>query len=420
MTQTELFLRFGAALVIGMLIGREREHAFDQPDRELYAGVRTFALIGLLGSAAALASDKAGSAWPMVAVFLLLGALLATAYIMTAKKNGDIGLTTEVSAVVTILAGALCYWGYLALAAAIGVVTALLLSLKPEMHRFAHKITQEDIYTTLKFAIISAIVLPVLPDRSFGPPPLDVLNPYRIWLMVVFISGISFLGYVLMKVIDPRRGIGITGFLGGLVSSTAVTLSFAQRSRDDKTLTRSFALAIIIAWTVMFVRVIIEVAAINWALLQVLWMPLVVAAAVGILYSVILYFSQRKLKPEEISLTNPFELGAAIQFGLLYGVILFVSRAAEIYLGDTGVYFSSIISGVADVDAITLSMAELSSKPDGLALDTASRAIVLAVMSNTCIKEGVILAMGSSGLRWASLPGFVLIVAAGVGVTLLG
>lgn len=418
MSQTDLFFRFGTALVIGILIGLERERAFDKPDRELYAGVRTFALIGLLGCVAALIADEFSSPWLMIAVLLILGTFLAIAYAVRAREE-DVGLTTGVSAVVTVLVGVLCFQGYLALASAIGVTTALLLSLKLEIHRLAHNITQEDVYATLKFAIISAIVLPVLPDRSFGPPPLDVLNLYRIWLMVVFISGISFLGYILMKLIDPRQGIGLTGFLGGLVSSTAVTLSFAQRSRQNGALSRPFALAIIIAWTVMFLRVTIEVAAVNWELLQVVWLPLAVTGGITIAYGGFLYFSQRNTQTEEIKLTNPFELAPAIQFGLLYGIILFVARATELYLGDSGIYLTSIVSGLADVDAITLTVAELSNRSDKMTLETASQAIMLAVLSNTCVKQGIILATGSSGLRWTSLPVFVLIVVAGLGTAFL-
>jgi uncharacterized membrane protein (DUF4010 family) len=269
-------------------------------------------------------------------------------------------------------------------------------------------ITREDVYATLKFAVITAIILPVLPNQSYGPPPLDVFNPYKAWLMVVLISGISFLGYMLIKIVGARQGIGLTGLLGGLTSSTAVTLSFAQRSQDQRELARPFALAITSAWAVMFIRVVVAVAALNVSLLRVLWLPLAASAAVGLTYCAYLYLSQRSDEKGDVAFSNPFELGPAVKFGLLYMAILVVAKAAQTYLGDTGVYISSIVAGAADVDAITLSMAELSRAGGGLDLRTAAQAIVLAAMSNTITKGGIVLAVGASTLRRALLPALVL------------
>jgi uncharacterized membrane protein (DUF4010 family) len=413
-----LFYRFGAALVIGILVGLQREYAYGDPDREMFAGVRTFALMALVGGVAAMVADELASPWPFIGVMLLLGALIAIAYFVTAWR-GKVGLTTEVSALVTTLCGALCYWGYLPLAAAMAVATTVLLSIKLEMQTFIRRLTREDVYATLKFAVITAIVLPVLPNQTFGPPPLDVLNPYKIWLMVVFISGISFLGYVLIKVVGSRQGIGLTGLLGGLASSTAVTLSFSQRSQTQPDLARPLALGLTLSWMMMFLRVVAEVAALNAALLRMLWLPMAASAAVGLAYGVYLCFSQRTDEEGGVDFSNPFELGPAVKFGLLYAVILLVSKAAQIYLGDTGVYLSSIVAGLTDVDAITLSMAELGGAAGGVDLHVAARAIVLAAMSNTFVKSGIVLASGSASLRRVSLPGFVLMLVAGVSVAFL-
>ena len=414
-----LFYRFGVALFIGILVGLQREVASDGiPDRprEMFAGVRTFALMSLAGCTAAFVADLLTLPWAFIGIILPLGALVTAAYIITASR-GNVGMTTEVAAIVTILAGALCFWDQIALAVALGVVTTALLSLKLELHGFAARIKREDIVATLKFAIITAIILPVLPNQTFGPPPFDVLNPYKIWLMVVLISGISFLGYVLIKLVGSRHGIGLTGLLGGLVSSTAVTLSFSQRSQKEDHLAKPFALAIIIAWTIMFVRVLVEVTITNLALLWVVWLPIAVAGGAGLAYGAYLYFAPRQGETGDVSVSNPFELGPAITFGLLYGVILLVARAAQFYFGDTGVYLSSILSGLADVDAITLSMAELSNSGN-LELSTAARAIVLATMSNTVVKGGIVLSSGSAALRRALLPGFILILVTGLTLTL--
>ncbi len=417
MEQIALFYRFGAAMAIGFLIGLEREYAHGGPDRSVVAGGRTLALMGLVGCAAAMGADVLASPWPFVVILALAGGLIAVSYFVTAWR-GDVGLTSEVAALLTIIAGALCYWDYMALAVALAVGITVLLSLKLEMHSLVVHITREDVYATLKFAVITAIVLPVLPNRSFGPPPLDVLNPYKIWLMVVFISAISFLGYVLVKVVGSRQGIGLTGLLGGLVSSTAVTLSFSERSQKETELARPFALAITMAWTVMFARVVVEVAALNVELLRVFWIPMAASAAVGLIYVVYLYFSQRTDEEGEVKFSNPFELGPAVKFGLIYAVILLISKAAQMYLPTAGVYLASIVAGLTDVDAITLSMAELSST-GGLDLSTASRAIVLAAMSNTVVKGGIVLTGGAPALRKALLPGFAAMLIVGVGATFL-
>ncbi len=412
-----LFYRYGAALAIGLLIGLEREHAASREHEKVFAGVRTFPLLSLAGCIGMMLSERFSSPLPFVAVTALIGAFVAIAYLVGAQR-GQMGMTTEISAVITYLLGALCFSEQFALAAAVTVATMVLLSLKLEMRTLAQKLSQEDIYATLKFAVITAIVLPVLPNRAFGP--LEVLNPYKIWLMVIFISGISFLGYLLIKIVGPRQGIGLTGLLGGLASSTAVTLSFTQRSTREQTLAKPFAMAIMVAWTVMFARVLVVVSALNRSLLNVLWLPLGVAAVVGLGYCGYLFLSQRTSEAGNVDFANPFELGPAMKFGLLYAVILFVAKAAQVYLGEAGIYLSSVLGGLTDVDAITLSLSQLSrGGADALGLDTAARGIVFACISNTVVKGGMVLAGGSRELRRALLPGFLAMLGATLGVALL-
>jgi uncharacterized membrane protein (DUF4010 family) len=282
----------------------------------------------------------------------------------------------------------------------------------------ARALTREDILAALQLAVISAIILPILPNESFLPPPFDVLNPFKIWLMVVFISGISFLGYIAIKIVGPEQGIGITGLLGGMVSSTAVTLSFSERSNREPDLSRPFVLAITVAWTVMFARVLIEVSVVNIDLLGKVWIPITVAGLVGLIYCGYLYFMQRTAEKGDVKFSNPFDLMSAIKFGLLYALVLLISRAAQMYLGDTGLYLSSVISGLADVDAITLSMAELS-RAGVLEMDKAALAIVLATMSNTLVKGSIAMIAGSSHLRRSLIPVIIMILVAGLGSALL-
>ncbi|RLE28666.1 MgtC/SapB family protein, partial [Candidatus Acetothermia bacterium] len=319
MDELTLFSRFGLALAIGLLVGLEREYS--QGEGNLLAGARTFALISLLGAGTALLGEAVASPWPLVAAFLLVGGLVATGYLMAARV-GRVGLTTEMAALVTFATGALCLHGYISLAAALGVATAVLLSLKLEVRELVSRLSRQDVYATLKFAVITAIVLPLLPARTYGPPPLNVLSPRDVWLMVVFISGIGFLGYVLIKLVGPRRGIGLTGLLGGLVSSTAVTLSFSQRARKAPSLSRALALAISLSWTVMFVRVLIEATVVGDQLAEALWPPILASGAVGLLYCLFLLLSERPAGREEVSFSAPFELGPAVKFGLLYALIL--------------------------------------------------------------------------------------------------
>jgi len=220
--------------------------------------------------------------------------------------------------------------------------------------------------------------------------------------------------------VGARRGVGLTGLLGGLASSTAVTLSFSQRSRGMAGLERPFAMAILLAWSIMFVRVMVEVVVINPQLFRIVWIPLTAALAVSMAYCVYLYRSQAMGKQQEHdNFKNPFELVPALTFGLIYALILLVANAARLYFGNTGIYLSSIASGLADVDAITLSLAELSQNGRSLELDTAARGIVLAAVSNTLVKGGIVLAMGSMALRKVILPGLVATLATAVAVVFL-
>jgi len=411
---TSLFLRFGVALVIGFLVGLQREYEFEVHTKEMPAGVRTFGLVGLIGCSAALVSDLLKSPWPFVGVTFTLGIFFAINYYLEAV-NGKPGLTTKASLILTLLAGGLAYWPKtLSLAVALAVTMTVLLSVKVQLHRFVRHLTHDDIFAVLKFAVISAIVLPILPDRVFGPQPFDIFNPFKLWLFVVFISGISFVGYVLIKVVGPNKGVGLTGILGGLASSTAVTLSFTGRSHENREMARPFALAIITAWTVMFLRVLAAVAFLNIMLVRPILLPFGACVAVGIACCAFLYFRQRMEKHRhEVAVDNPFELGLAIKFGVLFAAILFFSRAMQVYFGDVGVYLSSFLSGLADVDAIAFSMAKLSRVAAGLDPVIAARCIVIAATANTLVKGSIVMFTGAPQLKRAVLPGFILITITG-------
>lgn len=413
MTQASFFYRFGVALVLGILVGLERQYSQAEGAERHFGGIRTFAFISLLGCASAMIATEY-TVWFFPLAFIGLAAMVLASYLVTSEEVG-VGLTTEITSLLVFICGALVYWGYLELGAALAVIVTLFLSLKVKLHTLAARISEEDILATLKFAIITVIVLPLLPNRTYGP--LDVLNPYNIWLMVVFISGINFIGYVLVKVLGSQHGIGLTGLLGGLVSSTAVTLSFSQRSQKEPVLGRDFALAITVASTTMFLRVLFEAYVLNQALAYSLLAPLLAAAGVGLTACLYLWFSSRSREKGEVSASNPFELGPAVQFGLLFAVILFVSKAAQVYLGDAGVYLSSVLAGLTDVDAITLSMARLAGADVSQAV--AARAVTLAALSNTVVKGGIAIALGSASLRRYILPTFGAVLVVGVATAFL-
>jgi uncharacterized membrane protein (DUF4010 family) len=337
-------------------------------------------------------------------------------YVFKAQRD-HYGMTTEAAILVTVLLGGLCYWNFVVLAIAIGVVTTVLLSIKWETDKLVQALTRQDINAALQFAAITAIVLPLLPNQSLLPAPFDVLNPFQIWLMVVFISGISFLGYVLIKITGSQHSIGLTGFMGGLVSSTAVTLSFARRSLKESKVVLALAVGISAAWAIMFGRIMFQIAVIHPDLLRLAWLPLTASGLAGFVFAGYLVVSQRSAGRGRVKFSNPFDLGEALRFGFLYATILVMARAAQLYMGDQGVLLSSFVSGFADVNAITISLAQLS-KDGGLSLQVASQGVVVAAITNTLFKGLIVYRLGAPALRRALTPGLLAVLVVGLGVFL--
>lgn len=416
----DLVSRFGVALAIGLLVGLQREwvkeekkHIPERPPNAVFGGVRTYTLIGLAGAIAAHLSMVFDSAFVFVAALVVVSGFLALGY-MADIRAGHAGLTSETAAVIVFLAGGIAIADEIALAAAVGVATTAVLVAKSELHRFAHLLEREDMTATVKFAVVAVLVLPVLPTGTYGPSPFDATSPFKVGLMVVFISAISFVGYVAIQLVGADRGVAVTGVLGGLVSSTAVTMALSNHSKQAHRLVRPLGLGLFLAWTIMFIRVLLEIAVVNLELLSSAWLPITAGATAGVVTAGLLYLggreSRRQTDPSEFS--NPFSLLPAIQFGLLYGAVLVVSKLATEQLGDIGVYASAIASGIADVDAITLSMAELSIGDGPIEDSTAARAIGLAAVSNTVVKGGIVAVIGSSALRNLVIPAMAVMVAA--------
>ncbi len=416
----DVFISLAVALGIGLMIGIEREQATSpEPDEasNFLGGARTYPLVALAGALSALVSQF-WSAWMIGLAFGALVVLLAIAYAEAVWTKRDRGITSEAAFIVTFFLGVLCVSKgpaevgeqRLIIAAAVGVAVTILLSVKPTVHSWVHRVSKSDVAATLKFLLVAVIVLPLLPNQTYGP--LDVLNPFQVGLMIVLITGISFVGYVAIRLLGPGRAMGLIGFVGGLVSSTAVTLSSANQARQQDGLHDLLAMAVVLASTIMAMRVAVEVAIVSPPLLHSLALPLAVMTLVGFGWALFLYWRGQHVEtPDtaEIALLNPVELTTAVKFGLLFAGVLLGAKAANVYLGDKGVYLAGILAGMTDVDAITLSMANL--VREGLDPSIGSRTIIFGMASNTVIKSSLALIIGGwqFGRRVASTLGMMMI-----------
>ena len=387
----DVALDFAMAILLGALIGIEREkRKGEERDTEHIAGLRTFILLALLGAASAWLSRYASAPWILAAALLIVGAFVVVGYFLTAQgKPQSVGLTTEVAAIVVFLLGAMVMFGNREIAIGLGVVTATVLAYKEPLHGFVGKLGWDDVFAGLRLLIATFIALPLLPNEPIDP--WGALNPYSLWLLVILISSLSLIGYALTRWVGPGRGAAITGLAGGLVSSTAVTLSFAKEARANPQRASMLACGILLGWAAMFARVIVEVAVVNRALLvQVLVPFLVMAVVVGGL-AALLYFREgttqgREASKADLIITNPFSLTQAVKFAALFAVVLLAVKIVQEHSDPSGLYAVAALAGLTDVDAITLSMAELARTGDDR---VAVIAIVIAALSNTLVKFGM-------------------------------
>lgn len=382
----ELIVQLGVALGLGLLVGMQRERT-----EHSVAGVRTFPLITMFGTVCARLSAEYGG-WIAAAGLVSLASLIVAANIAKLRAGEiDPGATTEVATVLLYAVGALTVLD-LSAAVIVGGVVALLLHHKTGMHRMVSAIGDRDIRAIMQFVLISLVILPVLPNRTLGP--YDVLNPFKIWLMVVLIVGISLCGYVAFKLVGGRAGALIGGVLGGLISSTATTASFARLSRSGREEAPLFAAVIVVASTVVFARVLILIAAAASPAFGSLATPLAVMLAAMIALSAAVYFltRSRSMKPPEPE--NPAELKTALIFGALYAAVLILVKIAREHFGSAGLYAVAAVSGLTDMDAITLSTSQLVAGGQ-LDASTGWRAILLASMSNIVFKTAMVAMLGS-------------------------
>ena len=406
MNLTTTFLQFGIALGLGLLVGLQRESVASP-----LAGVRTFPLITVFGALCALSATHFGG-WIVAAGLVALAALIFVARLSEFKDTAaaGYGLTTEVAMLLMFGVGAYIVVGERIVAIVVGASVAVLLQFKRELHGLTARFSAENLRAIMQFALISLVILPVLPNRTYDP--YAVLNPRHIWLMVVLIVGISLSGYILYKFFGESAGLVLGGIMGGLISSTATTVSYAKRTAHAPEGSRLAGVVIMIASTIVFARLLLEVALVAPGFLPFAAPPLVIMFALSALLSLVSWFRVKRSQTSMPEQANPSELKSALFFGAIYAFVLFAVAAAKDWFGNSGLYAVAALSGLTDTDAITLSTAKLVGG-QVLQPQVGWRLILIAGMSNLLFKAALIAAIGAKKLLLMIAPLYALVLLTG-------
>ncbi|MFC1616283.1 MgtC/SapB family protein [Patescibacteria group bacterium] len=409
-----IFQQLGAATVLASLIGIERERRQQLfKYQTAFGGLRTYVLAGITGALAFIMADISSAFFLLITGGFL--SLLLASYVLTTRKYTEAGATSEIAAILVYMIGVICAMDQYVLATTIALTVLIILHFKKPLHHWVRGIQNEEIYSTIQFAIIAFIILPLLPNQGLGP--YEFFNPYMVWLMVVFISGLSFLSYIAIRIFGAKRGILLTGFLGGLASSTALTLSFSEESKKNKNIMDPYVISVVIAGSAMFFRVLVMIAILNYDLFKILWIPIFCMGFVGISICIYLLLKLRKKPKDPVDkkiiskVKSPFNLVPALKFGLFFAFILFVSKLALEFWGDQGLYLTSVFSGIFDVDAIALSVLGLFD--GGLSGFVAVLAITIGAMVNTLSKGVMFYLFGNKKVAKKILKIYLLILIVG-------
>jgi uncharacterized membrane protein (DUF4010 family) len=419
----DLLVNLAIALGLGALIGSEREITEmgrkQRSEGVEFSGLRTYTLISLLGFLSVYVGKIFGG-FVFVAILLIVGGFLLSEYIRKSQENKFFGITHEMAALATFIVGSVSAVSPL-IATTVAVAVVLILALKNTLRGFIQTLDKDEFLAAIKFIVIAFVVLPLLPNETIDS--WGLVNPHNAWLMVVLISAISFVGYVLVKAVGVDKGLGITGLVGGLISSTAVTSSMSEQSKQNRKVVNPFTLAVIIAGGVMFVRVGLEVFVVNRELLpklSVILGSMLIATLLGIL--VIWRRSsakeQKKKTSKDLEVKSPFKLSPALKFGIFYLFILAIADLANQYFGSKGIYLAATFSGLADVDAITLSLSNLA-KEGSVMNEVAIKGITIAVLVNTFVKLMIVRIFGSKEFFKQALLAFGVVLGSGVLAVLL-
>ena len=399
--------QLSVSLGLGMLLGLQRERT-----EKSIGGIRTFPFISLFGTVCAMIGEMHGS-WIIPAGLLAMAALVVTANLArgTDQDGAPAGMTTEIAALLVYVLGVLIVIVDMGLAAVLGGGMAMLLHFKQPLHRFAKAVGEKDMHAIMQFVLISLVILPVLPNTGYGP--YGVLNPFKIWLMVVLIVGLGLTGYVGYKIFGARAGTLLGGIIGGLVSSTATTVTFARKTKGESGLAALGALVIMIASCISLVRVLIEIGVAAPHKFAAIAPPLGAMLGTCCVIAAVMWLPCRKGKSEMPEQHNPAEFKPAFIFAGLYALVLMGVAFAKDHFGERGLYAAAALSGLTDMDAITLSTSQLAESGE-VETTSAWRAILMAAMSNLVFKFGVVAALGSGALVWRVGASFTLaLVAAG-------
>jgi uncharacterized membrane protein (DUF4010 family) len=393
---------FGTALGIGLLVGMERER---RPDSA--AGLRTFALVSMLGCLFALLGEKTGGPWILAVGLLVISAAMVASNFSAQQEEQYRGFTSEAAIIVTYGLGAAVWFGYATLAVMLGITTTVLLYFKAELKQFSERTTPKDINSILQFAVLSLVILPILPNQDFGP--YNALNPRQVWWMVVLISGLALSGYLALRIVGTRHGAALLGIFGGLASSTATTMMFSRHARELGHLVRMAALVILIANVMVMIRLGLVSSVVAPALIT----PIAIVFACGIVPGVAMALYGWKILSAAGDLPlpevkNPTELKTAVSFGLLYAIVLLASAWLQDIAGNKGLYIVALASGLTDADASVLSTLRLFNL-EKISSGEAVVAVTLALLANLVFKIGLVISIGGSTLARHALPGLFAI-----------
>ncbi len=400
----ELIKALLISVVLGFTIGLQRTMAQQHKQVKdgimvsLQAGSRTFALIAFMGFISGWLSQYIPLIVELIGVALI--ALVTLSYYVKAALYKKMGMTTQIAMIATYLLGLMIAYGLSQYAVFGAVLMIVILELKPRLQKIEEHILPSDLSATVLLLAMTFLILPILPDRAVDP--YGLFNPYKMWLMAIIVAAISFVGYVAIKILGNRRGVLLTGLFGGLVSSTAVTVSLSRRSVTDAAAIHSYAAGIAMASTLMYMRVLLEAYIINHDIAISLLFAYLAATLSGLVFVVMLYRRSLALgiDIEASSIqTNPLQLSEAVKFGLIFGIIYGAIGIMQNHLGEAGVYLISMVSGVSDVDAVTLSLSQLVDDKK-LAILVAAKGIVIASVTNSLVKLGIVFWMGGSALGW--------------------
>jgi uncharacterized membrane protein (DUF4010 family) len=407
-SELEYLPQFAVSLGIGLLIDLDREQK-----SAASAGLRTFALVAMFGTLIALLSEKVNSPWLLAIGLAIVALMTISAHIHAAEANADPGTTTVIAIIICYGLGAIVWHGYSTLAIMLAIITTILLYFKTELQGISRNLGRRDLVSILQFAVLTFIILPILPDKNFGP--YNAINPYQVWLMVVLISGVSLAGYIALRLVGQRYGTALLGSFGGLVSSTATTLVYARRSKYNQNIIPTATVIILIANLVVLIRLSVLSAVVSQSILPQLLPVLGSGLLLGLGVTV---YCWQKIKPQyempAPEIKNPAEMQTATTFGLLYAIVLFLAAWLSDIVGSRGLYAVALASGLTDVDAITLTSLRLFEIGKLETTETVI-AIFLGILSNIAFKFGLIFFIGGSLLAKQCALGMI---ATGIGIGL--